>query len=50
MASRMESTDAKNKVQIPEDAHRLIKNHFIVQKREGVKKKGIGVKDTYLMI
>ena len=50
MASRMESTGVKNKVQVSEDTYNLIKDHFIVQKREGIKIKGIGLKNTYLII
>ena len=50
MASRMESTGVKNKVQVSEDTYNLIKDHFIVKKREGIKIKGIGLKNTYLII
>ena len=50
MASRMESTGVKNKVQVSEDTYNLIKDHFIVQKREGIKIKGIGLKNTYLIV
>ena len=50
MASRMESTGAKNKVQNSEDTYKLIKGHFIIEKREGIKIKGIGLKNTYLII
>ena len=49
MASRMESTGVKNKVQVSEDTYNLIKDHFIVQKGRN-QNKGIGLKNTYLII
>ena len=49
MASRMESTGKKNKIQISENTHRIIKADFKFQKRKEVKVKGIGLVNTYLI-
>jgi len=45
----MESTGKKNKIQISENTHRIIKADFKFQKRKEVKVKGIGLVNTYLI-
>ena len=49
MASRMESTGEKNKIQISESTYHIIKADFKFQKRKEVKVKGIGLVNTYLI-
>ena len=49
MASRMESSGFKNKIQISESTYELVKDYFICEIREGVKIKGIGITNTYFV-
>ena len=50
MASRMESTGTKNKIQISDRTYNLVKESFNFKKREKVDVKGIGLLDTYYLI
>ena len=50
MASRMESTGTKNKIQISEKTYNIVKGSFKFKKRENVDVKGIGLTDTYYVI
>ena len=50
MASRMESTGTKNKIQISEKTYNLAKESFKFEKRENVDLKGIGLADTYYVV
>ena len=49
MASRMESSGFKNKIQISEKTYELVKDYYKCEIREGVKIKGIGITNTYLV-
>ena len=49
MASRMESSGIKNKIQISEETHDLVADFFKFEKRERVEIKGIGLTDTYFI-
>ena len=49
MASRMESSGFKNKIQISERTYELVKDYYKCEIREGVKIKGIGITNTYLV-
>ena len=49
MASKMESSGFKNKIQISESTYELVKDYFKCEIREGVKIKGIGITNTYLV-
>ena len=49
MASRMESSGIKNKIQISEETHDLVADFFKFEKRESVEIKGIGLTDTYFI-
>ena len=49
MASRMESTGEKNKIQVSEDTYNITKEDFDFLKRSNVKIKGIGLVNTYLI-
>ena len=49
MASRMESTGKKNKIQVSEDTYNIIKGDFDFSKRSKVQIKGIGLVNTYLI-
>ena len=50
MASRMESTGTKNKIQISEKTYSIVKESFKFKKRKSVDLKGIGLTDTYYVI
>ena len=50
MASRMESTGTKNKIQISEKTYNIVKGSFKFKIRENVDVKGIGLTDTYYVI
>ncbi len=50
MASRMESSGIKNKIQISEKTYKLIKDEFLCKRKENVKIKGIGLTTTYYII
>ena len=49
MASRMESSGFKNKIQISERTYELVKDYYKCEIREGVKIKGIGITNTYIV-
>ena len=49
MASRMESSGFKNKIQISERTYELVKDYYKCEIREGVEIKGIGITNTYLV-
>ena len=49
MASRMESTGKKNKIQVSEDTYNITKGDFDFLKRTRVNIKGIGLVNTYLI-
>ena len=49
MASRMESSGIKNKIQISEETHDLVADFFKFEKRERVEIKGIGLTNTYFV-
>ena len=50
MASRMESSGIKNKIQISKMTHELVKDYFECEVREEVKIKGIGITNTYFVL
>ena len=50
MASRMESSGIKNKIQISKMTHELVKDYFEFEVREEVKIKGIGITNTYFVL
>ncbi len=50
MASRMESSGIKNKIQISKMTHELVKDYFECEVREQIKIKGIGVTNTYFVL
>ena len=50
MASRMESTGKKNKIQISDKTYNIVKQDFKFQKRKEVKVKGIGLVNTYIVL
>ena len=49
MASRMESTGKKNKIQISDGTYNIIKTDLKFEKRKKIKVKGIGLVNTYLV-
>ena len=49
MASRMESSGTKNKIQISKETYNIVNEYFEFEKREKVKVKGIGFTDTYFI-
>ena len=49
MASRMESTGLKNKIQISESTYELVKGYFKISDKREVDLKGIGLTSTYFV-
>jgi adenylate cyclase len=50
LASRMESTDRKDRIQVPHDVYERLKSDFIFQERGDVEVKGKGVVHTWYLL
>jgi adenylate cyclase len=50
VASRMESTDAEGRIQVPQPVYERLKNDFVLQERGAVEVKGKGVMHTWYLM
>ena len=50
VASRMESTDAVGRIQVPETVYERLRDHFVFEERGDVVVKGKGVMHTWYLV